>query len=84
MDILWKIDENPFQVYSPGRSFSLPAVPLSQIDLVPTVSLLLGVPIPFSNLGVVIRDLFPEQLQNLAIELNYEQIIRYRNPVLFI
>ena len=29
-----------------------------QIDLVPTISLLLGIPIPFSNLGMVIGDLF--------------------------
>lgn len=31
---------------------------VSQVDLVPTVSLLLGVPIPFSNVGVTISDLF--------------------------
>ena len=31
---------------------------VSQIDLVPTVSLLFGLPIPFSNLGSVILDLF--------------------------
>ncbi|WAR00712.1 PIGO-like protein [Mya arenaria] len=31
---------------------------VSQVDLVPTLSLLLGVPVPFSNLGSVITDLF--------------------------
>jgi len=31
---------------------------ISQIDLVPTLSLLLGAPIPFSNLGLVITELF--------------------------
>ncbi len=31
---------------------------VSQVDLVPTISLLLGSPIPFSNLGLVISDLF--------------------------
>eukprot|EP00058_Branchiostoma_floridae_P010411 XP_002595899.1 hypothetical protein BRAFLDRAFT_235494 [Branchiostoma floridae] len=31
---------------------------VSQIDFVPTVSLLLGLPIPFSNLGMVIPELF--------------------------
>jgi len=31
---------------------------VSQIDLVPTLSLLLGIPIPFSNLGMMIEDLF--------------------------
>lgn len=32
---------------------------VSQIDIVPTLSLLLGLPIPFSNLGSVIPELFP-------------------------
>ena len=32
-----------------------------QIDLVPTIASLLGVPIPFGNLGTVILDLFPEK-----------------------
>ena len=31
---------------------------VSQKDFVPTISLMLGVPIPFSNLGRVIIDLF--------------------------
>ena len=31
---------------------------VQQVDLVPTLSLLLGLPIPFSNLGTVITDLF--------------------------
>lgn len=36
---------------------------VSQVDLVPTLSLLMGIPIPYSNLGSLILDLaFPEQL----------------------
>ena len=31
---------------------------VSQVDFVPTISLLLGSPIPFSNLGAIITDLF--------------------------
>ena len=31
---------------------------VSQIDLVPTISLLLGLPVPFSSLGTVVLDLF--------------------------
>ena len=39
--------------------FSLQAYEtITQVDLVPTISLLLGAPIPFSNLGTVITDLF--------------------------
>lgn len=52
-----------------------------QIDLVPTISLLLGLPIPFNNLGSVIPELFirdPDgaSLQT-AMELNAAQIRRY-------
>ena len=48
-------------VYSPRPLFCNKQVSnreISQIDLVPTVSLLLGVPIPFSSLGAVIPELF--------------------------
>jgi len=47
-------------VYSPLLGFKPDPVPRSvaQIDLVPTLSLLLGVPIPFSNLGTIIEELF--------------------------
>ena len=31
---------------------------MDQVDLVPTFSLLMGIPIPFSNLGRVIRGLW--------------------------
>lgn len=31
---------------------------MSQIDLVPTLALLLGIPIPYSNIGMVIADMF--------------------------
>ncbi|WKX88789.1 hypothetical protein Q1695_008428 [Nippostrongylus brasiliensis] len=66
-------------VYSPGQL--LPSLPseLRQIDLVPTLSLLLGLPIPFSNLGVVIEALFPQKLVEQAIALNYEQVRRFAN-----
>ncbi|CAK8676627.1 unnamed protein product [Clavelina lepadiformis] len=36
---------------------------IQQIDLVPTMSVLLGVPIPFSNLGTIIPDLIPSTEQ---------------------
>ncbi|VDO88936.1 unnamed protein product [Heligmosomoides polygyrus] len=64
-------------VFSPGRQF--PPLPknLRQIDLVPSLSLLLGLPIPFSNLGVVIESMFPPNLSEQAIALNYEQVRRF-------
>ncbi|KAK7484510.1 hypothetical protein BaRGS_00024266 [Batillaria attramentaria] len=50
-------------VYSPAQITSSPPHQdndqiVQQTDLVPTVALLMGVPIPFSNLGSVILDLF--------------------------
>ncbi|KAK3097761.1 hypothetical protein FSP39_012915 [Pinctada imbricata] len=49
-------------VYSPSQITSFPTKDViqdvQQTDLVPSISLLLGVPIPFSNLGHAITDLF--------------------------
>lgn len=55
---------------------------VGQIDLVPTVSLLLGLPIPFSNLGSVIPELMlygdnPSQTLIKAMRLNAHQHSRY-------
>ena len=41
-----------------GSSNKTAASVVDQVDLVPTFSLLLGIPIPFSNLGRVIRGLW--------------------------
>lgn len=57
-----------------------------QTDIVPTLSLLLGAPIPFANLGIVITSLFEEkeqddvvgkQLSLRALRLNARQVQRY-------
>jgi len=50
----------------------------NQIDLVPTLSLLLGLPIPFNNLGSVIPECFSDMTTlELATRLNAEQIMTY-------
>ncbi|XP_075042864.1 GPI ethanolamine phosphate transferase 3, catalytic subunit isoform X2 [Mixophyes fleayi] len=64
-----------------------PAVP--QVDLVPSLALLLGIPIPYSNLGAVIDDLFwwstdEDKLSALltktsAYQINAQQVARYLN-----
>ncbi|KAK6725713.1 hypothetical protein RB195_004185 [Necator americanus] len=66
-------------VFSPGRKFPPLQDGLRQIDLVPSLALLLGLPIPFSNLGIVIESVFPQNLTEQAIALNYEQIRRFAN-----
>ena len=52
---------------------------VNQIDLVPTLALLLGIPIPFNNLGAVIPECFASELYRLemASKINAQQIMRY-------
>uniref|UniRef100_A0A0N4VFJ6 GPI ethanolamine phosphate transferase 3 n=1 Tax=Enterobius vermicularis TaxID=51028 RepID=A0A0N4VFJ6_ENTVE len=50
---------------------------VSQVDLVPTLSLLLDSPIPFSNIGIVIDSLIPNELRSLALSSNVWQMDRY-------
>ena len=51
---------------------------VQQIDLVPTLSLLLGLPVPFNNLGSVIPELFAtESLLARGMKLNAAQIWTY-------
>ena len=57
---------------------------VQQIDLVPTISLLLGLPIPFNNLGSIIPELFlhPSTSRGKsalakATQLNDEQVMAY-------
>lgn len=53
---------------------------VNQIDLVPTFSLLFGLPIPFNNLGAPIAEAFAsEEKLKLANYLTLQQIQRYRN-----
>ena len=67
----------------PGSS--VPHRSVQQIDLVPSLSLLLGLPIPFNNLGSVIPELFlrPSPLWggpnvlDTAARLNAEQVMSY-------
>ena len=62
---------------------------MSQVDLVPTISLMLGIPVPFSNLGTAIIDLFDydplrsnSSLNRMfhklsALQLNAQQVHRF-------
>ncbi|KAG2018594.1 phosphoethanolamine N-methyltransferase [Coprinopsis cinerea AmutBmut pab1-1] len=66
------------------RTFPGATVPhraVQQIDLLPTLSLLLGLPIPFNNLGGVIPELFWRdsrgKILERALELNAQQIHRF-------
>ena len=52
---------------------------LQQIDLVPTLALLLGIPVPYNNLGAVIPECFAASIESLEIatSVNAHQIMRY-------
>ena len=63
----------------PGTT--IPHRSIQQIDILPTLSLLLGLPVPYNNLGTVIPELFwwdrkGQTLQN-ALQINAAQIMRY-------
>lgn len=52
---------------------------VNQVDLVPTLSLLMGLPIPHNNLGFPIDEVFDEKLFNLAAFKTVQQINRFRH-----
>lgn len=72
-------------VRKPAASYDVSALgknyrSVNQIDFVPTLSLLLGLPIPFNNLGFPIDEVFGAALEKLrAAYLTTQQIMRYRN-----
>jgi phosphatidylinositol glycan class O len=60
----------------PGSS--VPVRHIDQIDITPTISLMLGIPIPFNNLGSLIPECFGElNLLDAATRANSEQIQQY-------
>ena len=76
-------------VYSPSLHLPPPAaitLPVAQVDLVPTLALVLGVPVPFSNLGKVMEDVLvtagmsseeADRQRNLGLYFNVQQVKRY-------
>lgn len=79
-------------VYSPGAPFSpldasrehttfpghtSPSRLIQQIDIVPSLSLLLGLPIPFGNLGSLIPELFTPETYKAGLELVVQQMRTY-------
>ncbi|CED82826.1 Glycosylphosphatidylinositol anchor synthesis protein [Phaffia rhodozyma] len=57
---------------------SVPARFVQQIDLVPSLSLLMGLPIPYNNLGSIIPELFSSKRELAqAFDINAAQVWRY-------
>ncbi|KAI9839358.1 MAG: mannose-ethanolamine phosphotransferase gpi13 [Sclerophora amabilis] len=86
---LWMYSKRPLFGRSSEENITPPRTakerPVGQIDLVPTLSLLLGIPIPFNNLGAPIEEAFigkdGSDWQNLALvnHLAGGQIKRYQH-----
>ena len=87
---LWLYSKGPLlsTELDEGLTMSLPAYTFprsstptrhaNQIDLLPTLSYLLGLPIPFNNLGMVIPEVSADlQSLEIATRLNTDQILRY-------
>lgn len=76
-------------VYSPALHLPSPpalTLPVAQVDLVPTLALALGVPVPFSSLGKVLEDVLvtagmnteeANHQKHLGLYLNVQQVKRY-------
>jgi hypothetical protein len=58
-----------------GQDQGLPAV--MQTDLTPSLAVLAGIPIPYSNLGQVMTGLLPPEAEAEALEANALQVSRY-------
>ncbi|MFH4979999.1 hypothetical protein AB6A40_006708 [Gnathostoma spinigerum] len=65
-------------VYSKKRLlYSPPSKLVYQVDFVPTLSLLLDFPIPYSNVGIFMETFIPLELRSLAMSANVWQMVRY-------
>jgi phosphatidylinositol glycan class O len=70
--VLFAYSKQKFVEFQPRR------MKLAQIDVVPTISLLMGIPIPFNNLGTIIPEVFKnETLIEKSLFLNAQQVSRY-------
>ncbi|VDO43333.1 unnamed protein product [Brugia timori] len=61
--------------------FAEPPDSVSQVDIVPTISLLLDSPIPYSNIGTLIDCVIVPEHRDLAISSNAEQMMRYGRTI---
>ncbi|CAH2351546.1 GPI ethanolamine phosphate transferase 3 [[Candida] railenensis] len=68
-----RMDQSEYNVDDLGANFRT----VNQIDLVPTLSLLLGLPIPHNNLGSPIQEVFGKNFQEASIKTT-KQIQKFR------
>lgn len=67
----------------PLKQMSASTDSIKQVDFVPTLSVILGIPIPFSNLGTVVLDAIPVPSRNewktllFSLWANVQQVVTY-------
>ncbi|CAK78303.1 unnamed protein product (macronuclear) [Paramecium tetraurelia] len=54
---------------------------IKQVDIAPTLAKLIGVPIPFSNIGMIIPEIFPSDIVNDYCVENLKQMFHYSKKV---
>lgn len=70
-----KHEASEYDLTNKGRNYRA----VNQIDLVPSISLLMGLPVPYNNLGFPIDEVFSNDKElNLASHITIEQINRFR------
>jgi phosphatidylinositol glycan class O len=75
---LFAYSKRPFAYDESNSPLSSLRSEVFQIDLVPTLSLLLGVPVPFNSLGSIIPELFVTQdSAEMLFYLNARQVFQY-------
>ena len=60
------------------RSVNETEAQIRQVDLVPTLAMLMGIPIPFSNMGQVLNDLYPNS-DDLTSQSSFEMQMLHDN-----
>uniref|UniRef100_A0A8R1TM52 GPI ethanolamine phosphate transferase 3 n=1 Tax=Onchocerca volvulus TaxID=6282 RepID=A0A8R1TM52_ONCVO len=76
-----EIDAALFMFAKKKLIFAEPPKSVSQVDIVPTISLLLDSPIPYSNIGILIDCTIMPEHRALAISSNVEQMMRYGRTI---
>ena len=77
--IVFAYSKKPF-IYFPRKTGKISRKQVPQIDIVPTLSILLGTAIPYNNLGAVIPELFINaSTVEASVFINVQQISSYLN-----
>lgn len=73
-----KLDDSEYNVSNLGKSYRS----VNQIDLVSTLSLLLGLPVPYNNLGWPIKEMFTNGVETETVtRIMMNQLLSYKESI---